>query len=415
MGHRPGEAGQFHPTALDARQWVRAFKAAGLRGVVLTAKHHDGFCLWPTRRSSHSVAGSEWKEGKGDVLREVSEACRAEGLLFGVYLSPWDRNHPTYGSDAYNDVFVAMLEEVLTGYGPVFEVWFDGACGEGPSGKRQVYDWPRYVATVRKHAPDAVIFSDAGPDIRWVGNEKGFAPETSWALLERERFVPGTELSGELGEGHEKGTHWVPSECDVSIRPGWFWRASETPKVKDGATLFDLYERSVGRNANFLLNVPPTTAGVVDDADVKALADFGTRVRAVYRIESLHGGRVHREFRSDAGLGGPRRRPRDLVGGARGRPHAVPHAYAQGKNDDQPRPTRRGHRPRPTHPSLYRRSPRRRRVDVARGRDDRRSLPHPADPRRRDRRDPRHRDGRARGADARRDFPPSRPPPAAAR
>ena len=276
------KAEQFRPEKLDALQWVKAFKSAGLRGVVVTAKHHDGFCLWPTRHSTHSVAASPWQGGRGDVLRELARACREESLLFGVYLSPWDRNHPTYGTDAYNDVFCAMLEEVLTSYGPVFEVWFDGACGEGPNGKRQVYDWPRYVATVRKHAPDAVIFSDAGPDIRWVGNEKGFAPETCWSPLERDRFVPGTDLAAELGPGHEKGTHWVPAECDVSIRPGWFWRAAETPKVKDGATLFDLYERSVGRNANFLLNVPPTTAGVVDAADVKALADFGRRVREVY-------------------------------------------------------------------------------------------------------------------------------------
>ena len=286
-GQEKAEA--FNPTKLDARQWVKAFKSAGFAGVVITAKHHDGFCLWPTAQSKHSVASSTWKQGKGDVLKELADACREAGLRFGVYLSPWDRNHPTYGTDAYNDTFVAMLEEVLTRYGSVFEVWFDGACGEGPNGKRQVYDWKRYVATVRKHAPDAVIFSDAGPDIRWVGNERGHAAETSWCLLDRDRFVPGTDLAAELTEGHMNGTHWVPSECDVSIRPGWFWRASETQKVKSGMALLDLYERSVGWNANFLLNVPPNVDGLIDDADVAALDDFGRRVRHTYQKNLIEG------------------------------------------------------------------------------------------------------------------------------
>jgi alpha-L-fucosidase len=176
----------FAPTAFDARQWARAFKGAGFKGVILTAKHHDGFALWPSRHSTHSVARSPWRDGRGDVLREVADACRAEGLKFGLYVSPWDRNHPTYGTPEYNRVFVAMLEEVLGGnYGPIFEVWFDGANGEGPNGKRQEYDWPRFISTVRRLQPEAVIFSDAGPDVRWVGNERGEAPLTVWATIDR--------------------------------------------------------------------------------------------------------------------------------------------------------------------------------------------------------------------------------------
>jgi alpha-L-fucosidase len=233
----------FNPAQLDCNQWVSAFKAAGMKGIILTAKHHDGFCLWPSKFSQHTVSQSPFKR---DVLKELAEACKKQGLKLGVYLSPWDRNHPTYGTAAYNDTFVGMLDEVLTQYGPIFEVWFDGANGEGPNGKRQVYDWKRYIDTVRKHQPNAVIFSDAGPDIRWVGNEQGVAPDTCYATLNRDRYTPGTSLYKELGEGVANGTHWVPAECDVSIRPGWFWRATENGRVKTGAQLEDLYYQSVG-------------------------------------------------------------------------------------------------------------------------------------------------------------------------
>ena len=225
----------FNPTAFDARQWVRVFKQAGFRGVIITAKHHDGFCLWPSALSTHTVARSPWRGGKGDVLRELSDACREEGLKFGVYLSPWDRNHPAYGTAEYNRVFAAMLEEVLGHYGKVFEVWFDGANGEGPNGKRQVYDWPLFVGTVRRLQPEAVIFSDAGPDVRWVGNERGEGGATSWSLIDRARYVPGTDLSKELTEGFRNAPDWVAPECDVSIRPGWFYRSSEDSRVKTGA------------------------------------------------------------------------------------------------------------------------------------------------------------------------------------
>ena len=282
----------FNPTMFDAHQWVRAFKAAGMKGVILTAKHHDGFCLWPSALSTHTVARSPWQGGRGDVLRELSTACREAGLKFGVYLSPWDRNHPAYGTPEYNRVFVGMLEEVLGGYGPIFEVWFDGANGEGPNGRRQVYDWPAFHATVTRLQPDAVIFSDGGPGVRWVGNERGLGSLTSWALIDRERYAPGTPFSDDLGEGSRLGRDWVPPECDVSIRPGWFYRASEDARVKPAATLFRLYEQSVGRNCLLLLNVPPDTRGRIAEPDVAALAGMRREGDRVYAEKLATGARV---------------------------------------------------------------------------------------------------------------------------
>lgn len=289
-GHGDEPASVFNPTELDARQWVRAFKAAGAQGVVVTAKHHDGWCAWPTALSDHSVKASPWQGGKGDVLREVSQACRAEGLKFGVYLSPWDRNHPAYGSgDAYNAYFKGQLREVLTSYGEVFEVWFDGACGEGPDGRRQVYDWPGFIQLVRELQPGAVIFSDVGPDIRWVGNEEGHAGETCWGMLDTEGHGRGADnppAQRSLHEGDEHGKHWVPAECDVSIRPGWFHRDSENERVKTPEQLLDLYERSAGRNANLHLNVPPDRRGLLHERDVATLEAFGALLRATYGPDS---------------------------------------------------------------------------------------------------------------------------------
>lgn len=282
----------FDPKDLDARQWVRTFKAAGMKGVVVTAKHHDGFCLWPSKDSTHTVAASPWRGGKGDLLRELSEAARAEGLKFGVYLSPWDRNHPSYGTPEYNDVFVRMLEDVLSNYGDIFEVWFDGANGEGPNGKRQVYDWPRFHEVVRRLQPQAVVFSDAGPDIRWVGNERGEAPLTNWAMLDRDRYAPGTPLSMDLPEGSELGRFYVPAECDVSIRPGWFWKAGENARVKSPRALLRLYETSIGRNCNLLLNVPPDDRGLIHDNDVAALAGMHALVDRVYGTSLVPSGAV---------------------------------------------------------------------------------------------------------------------------
>jgi alpha-L-fucosidase len=300
----------FNPTMFDAHQWVRAFKAAGMKGVILTAKHHDGFCLWPSALSTHTVARSPWQGGRGDVLRELSTACREAGLKFGVYLSPWDRNHPAYGTPEYNRVFVGMLEEVLGGYGPIFEVWFDGANGEGPNGRRQVYDWPAFHATVTRLQPDAVIFSDGGPGVRWVGNERGLGSLTSWALIDRERYAPGTPFSDDLGEGSRLGRDWVPPECDVSIRPGWFYRASEDARVKPAATLFRLYEQSVGRNCLLLLNVPPDTRGRIAEPDVAALAGMRREVDRVYAENLATGARVLADASRD-GFEAPRTLDRD--------------------------------------------------------------------------------------------------------
>jgi len=264
----------FNPSALDCRQWARTCKAAGMKGIILTAKHHDGFCLWPTAYSEHSVKNSPWRGGKGDVLRELSDACRTEGLKFGVYLSPWDRNHPAYGTPEYNEIFKNTLTEVLTKYGEVFEVWFDGANGEGPNGKKQVYDWPGFVGTVRKHQPKAVIFSDAGPDIRWVGNEKGFAAETNWGNIDRDKFYPGDPNYRAFAAGSEEGKFWCPAEVDVSIRPGWYYHAAEDDQVKSPDSLMQIWNASVGRGGNLLLNIPVDRRGLIYPADSASLVGF---------------------------------------------------------------------------------------------------------------------------------------------
>lgn len=275
----------FQPSALDCRQWARVCKQAGLRGIILTAKHHDGFCLWPSKHSSHTVAASSWRDGQGDVVRELSEACREAGLFFGVYISPWDRNSPLYGdSERYNDYFVAQMEELLTQYGEVTELWWDGACGEGPNGKRQVYDWPRFRATARRHAPDAVVFSDVGPDVRWVGNERGYVGETNWNMLSIEGFTPGAGAPPVevLNSGQEDGTHWIPGECDVSIRPGWYYHAEQDGQVKSVAELVDIWHGSVGRGANLLLNLPVDRRGLVHENDAARLLEWRAALDALY-------------------------------------------------------------------------------------------------------------------------------------
>ena len=200
----------FNPTELAARQWVQVCKDAGIEQIIITAKHHDGFCLWPSDYTEHSVKHSPWRDGKGDVVRELADACRDAGLKMGIYLSPWDRHEPCYGdSPRYNEHYTQQLTELLTNYGPISEVWFDGACGEGPNGRKQVYDWPAYIEVVRRLQSEAVIFSDAGPDVRWVGNEHGFAGDTNWSTLRRGEFEPGTPKYRQLTEGHVDGTHWV--------------------------------------------------------------------------------------------------------------------------------------------------------------------------------------------------------------
>jgi alpha-L-fucosidase len=266
----------FNPTEMDCRQWCRIAKAAGATGIIITAKHHDGFCLWPSAYSNHTVAQSKWKDGKGDVLRELSVACREYGLSFGVYLSPWDRNHPAYGTPAYNEVFINMMKEVVTHYGPFFEFWWDGANGEGPNGKKQIYDWHRFESTLRKIAPNTPIFSDIGPDIRWAGNENGVAGSTNWNLLDTAGFSRGLGAppNDTLNQGNVNGASWIPAECDVSIRPGWFYHLKEDNLVKSPETLFNIYLKSVGRGANLILNVPPNPKGLISPFDSAALIGF---------------------------------------------------------------------------------------------------------------------------------------------
>jgi alpha-L-fucosidase len=221
-GHGDEPEDVFNPTQLDCRQWCRIAKAAGAKGIIITAKHHDGFCLWPSKFSKHTVRESKWKNGKGDVLKELSDACKEYGLKFGVYLSPWDRNHPDYGTEKYNDVFVNMMKEVFANYGPIWEFWWDGANGEGPNGKKQVYDWHRFKETIKKLSPNTVVFSDVGPHIRWVGNEQGIAGETNWNTLDTVGFTAGAGSPpvDTLNSGNENGKAWIPAECDVSIRQG---------------------------------------------------------------------------------------------------------------------------------------------------------------------------------------------------
>jgi alpha-L-fucosidase len=275
----------FNPTSVDVGQWIATLKESGFKGVILTCKHHDGFCLWPTAYSEHSVKASPYKEGKGDIVREVSEACKAQGLKFGVYLSPWDRNHPDYGRPEYVTYYRNQLKELFSAYGPVFEMWFDGANGGDGyyGGKREqrkidgstYYDWPTTLGLVEGMEPNIIFFSDAGPGVRWVGNERGIAGETNW-----NNITPDTLFAGKAGienllqTGHEHGTQWIPAEVDVSIRRGWFYHAKEDTLVKTPEQLFDIYLSSVGRGSTLLLNVPPDKRGLFHETDVRNLKAF---------------------------------------------------------------------------------------------------------------------------------------------
>ncbi len=272
----------FQPGHLDCDQWCRLAVQAGARGIVITAKHHDGFCLWPSKYSTHTVRESPWRQGKGDVIRELADACRRHGLKFGVYLSPWDRHHPLYGTAAYNDVYANMLTELMTSYGDLFEVWWDGANGEGPNGKRQVYDFHRFERLAAQLQPQAVIFSDIGPGCRWVGNERGLIEtETNWCTLDTAGFQRGLGAppNDTLNQGNVNGALWIPAECDVSIRPGWFYHPEQDGQVKTPAQLFDIYQHSVGRGANLILNVPPDRDGRFSPADSTALVGLGNLLR----------------------------------------------------------------------------------------------------------------------------------------
>lgn len=297
----------FNPAAFDADQIVESLAAAGMKGVILTAKHHDGFCLWPTSTTEHSVRKSAWRNGKGDIVRDMSQAAHRRGLKFGVYLSPWDRNNAQYGSPGYIDIYRRQLRELLTQYGPIFEVWHDGANGGdgyygGAREKRRIdrktyYDWPRTWEMVRELQPGAAIFSDVGPDVRWVGNEKGFANETCWETFDpvgRDggAAAPGDVREAELTTGTRNGKHWLPPECDVSIRPGWFWHEKENSRVKSPDALMDVYFKSVGRGASFLLNVPPDRRGLIHAQDAASLREFGQRLRSTFRANLAAGAKV---------------------------------------------------------------------------------------------------------------------------
>lgn len=293
-GYGDEDPALFAPSAFDADAIIDALAAGGMKGVILTCKHHDGFCLWPTKTTQHSVMASPFKR---DVVKELSQAAARRKLKFGVYLSPWDRNHAAYGKPEYVQVYRQQLTELLSNYGPIYEVWHDGANGgDGFYGgarekrlidKRTYYDWPGTWELVRKLQPNAVIFSDVGPDIRWVGNEKGFANETCWATYspvgpDGGPPAPGFTRDKEGMTGHRDSAQWLPAECDVSIRPGWFWHEKENGRVKSGADLMDLYCKSVGRGASFLLNVPPDRRGLLHENDVASLKDFGRRVHGTF-------------------------------------------------------------------------------------------------------------------------------------
>ncbi len=311
----------FDPTDFDARQWAKVLKDAGMRMLILTAKHHDGFCLWPSRYTNHSVKSSRWRGGQGDIVKEVVEACRGAGLKVGIYLSPWDRHEPAYGdSPAYNEHFRNQLRELLSNYGEISEVWFDGACGEGPNGKRQEYDWPSYYRVVRELQPRGVIFG-MGPDIRWVGTESGYGRETEWSVVPvsirgmspasagpakapslDEIFLPGDMTSPELGSREKlreaKALAWYPAETDVSIRPGWFYHAKEDGEVKSPEKLLDIYFSSVGRNSVLLLNVPPDRRGRIHENDAANLLGLRRLLDRIFETNIAAGAKVKASSRS---------------------------------------------------------------------------------------------------------------------
>ena len=269
----------FNPTDQDVEQWVKVLKYVGAKGIIFTAKHHDGFCMWQTDTTDYSIKNSPYKDGKGDIVKELYEACRKHGMKFGIYLSPWDRNSKYYGTDEYNDYYVNQLTELLTNYGEIFHVWFDNACGEGPNGKKQVYDFDRYIKTIRKYQPNATFFNDKG-GMRWCGNEAGKAAHAQWCVVpyelcsisehktEVEPLLEGSlddirnseAILGSIANiMYSKALTFCPAETDMSIRPGWFYHENEEPHSLD--RLFDTYLRTVGGNTTFNLNIPPMPNG----------------------------------------------------------------------------------------------------------------------------------------------------------
>ena len=304
-GHGTDDPKLFNPTELDCEQWVKALKEGGFKMALLTAKHHDGFCLWPTATTEYSVKNSPWKDGKGDVVRELRNACEKYGMKFGVYLSPWDRNAVSYGdSPAYNKFFIEQLTELLSNYGEVHEVWFDGACGEGPNGKKQEYDWTAILAKIRELQPKAVT-AIMGDDVRWVGNEGGLGRETEWSATV---IAPGSythkkaanealglqEMSKDLGSrdlvAKAQEAYWYPSEVDVSIRPGWFYHAEQDEQVRSLANLVNIYYRSVGCNSVLLLNIPPDRRGLIHEVDVQRIKELSDYIGKTFATNYLEDG-----------------------------------------------------------------------------------------------------------------------------
>lgn len=283
----------FNPASVNVEQWISTLKDAGFKMAILTCKHHDGFCLWPSKYTEHSIKNSPYKNGKGDIVREVSDACKKYGLKFGVYLSPWDRNHAEYGRPAYIEYYRNQLKELFSNYGPVTEMWFDGANGGdgyygGANEKRSIdsrtyYDWPTTMNLVKQFEPEIIFFSDAGPGVRWVGNERGVAGETNWNTISTDTLYAGkANISEILQTGSPDGKQWVPAEVDVSIRPGWFYHAKEDSLVKTPQQLFDIYLTSVGRGSTLLLNVPPDRRGLFHERDVESLKGFRKLLDSVF-------------------------------------------------------------------------------------------------------------------------------------
>ena len=289
-GYGDEDINLFNPTKLDAREWVRVCKDSGMTGVILTAKHHSGFCLWPSEYTDYSVKNAPRKNGEGDLVREVADACKEYGLKFGVYLSPWDRNRADYGKPEYITYFRNQLTELLTHYGPVFEIWFDGANGGtgyygGARENRKIdpktyYDWPNTYALVRKLQPEIVIWNDGGDrgDLRWVGTESGFVGETNWSTLN----ATGDVNWGMLHFGLEGGDSWVPAEVNTSIRPEWFYHPNEDDKVKTVPQLLDTYYNSIGRNGTFLLNFPIMPDGRIHPTDVRHAVETAKVVKQTF-------------------------------------------------------------------------------------------------------------------------------------
>ena len=292
-GHGSEDPNVFNPTALDCNQWARIAKASGAKGIILTAKHHDGFSLWPSKYTEYSVKNSPWKNGKGDLIKELADSCEKYGLKLGIYLSPWDRNHLSYGQEEYLEYFRNQLGELLTNYGPIFEVWFDGANGgDGYYGgakdirkvdKKTYYEWDKTTSIVRTLQPKAVIFSDAGPDIRWVGNETGQAKLTSWAPIFKDSLYPGMVDFNKFSSGQENGTHWIPTETDVSIRPGWYYHEDQDSLVKSPKKLREIYFESIGRNSSLLLNIPVDRRGKIHQNDSLALVGLSKLIKADFK------------------------------------------------------------------------------------------------------------------------------------